>query len=179
MFGRSRVGILLAMMSGVLVISNLMATGAAPAAHADDPFTDIANAVEGDFALGQAEFTLANTDFASGDVADGLTSFYNGVDEYLLSVPNNLLQGSLAALLGESIDTSYSWDIPVPADFNDAIIVAPTLELIGLGDLSTAASDLAGGDIAGALDSALTGYDYLTVIVPELLVVGTAAGFGI
>jgi hypothetical protein len=179
MFGTPRRGTLIALMLGALVFAVLTATAAAPAARADDPFTDIVSAVQGDFTLGQEAFELANTDFGAGDITDGLTAFYNGLDEDLLSVPNNLLQGSLAALLGEPIDSSYTWDIPIPADYNDAVIVAPTLELIGFGDLSTAAADLAGGDIAGALDSTLTGFDYLTVIVPELFVVGSAAGLGL
>jgi hypothetical protein len=112
-------------------------------------------------------------------VAAGLASFYNGVDEYLLSVPNNILQGSLAALTGEPIDGSYTWDIPVTADLNDAIIVAPTLAVIAEADIHSAMTELAAGDIAGALDSYLTGYEYLNVVVPELFIVGTAAGFGL
>jgi hypothetical protein len=179
MFGAPRRGTLMAVMLGALVAAVLTATAAAPAARADDPFTEIFSAVQGDFALGQQAFELANADFANGDLADGLSSFYNGVDEYLLSVPNNLLQGSLAALTGESIDSSYAWDIPATADLNDAIIVAPTLALIGEADIHTAMTELAGGDIAGAIDSYLTGYEYLDVVVPELFIIGTAAGFGL
>lgn len=178
MVGTSRSGIVLATM-GAFVTAYLTATGSAPFAHADDPVTDIVNAVQGDFTLGQEAFTLANGDFANADVADGLAAFYSGVDDDLLSVPNNLLQGSLAALLGEPIDSSLSWEIPAPADFNDAIIVAPTLALIGEADLHTAIADLAGGDVAGALDSYLTGYEYLDVVVPELMIVGSAAGLGL
>lgn len=179
MFGAPRRGTLMAVMLGALAAVVLTATAAAPVARADDPFTDIYNAVQGDFALGQQAFELANVDFVHGDVADGLASFYNGVDEYLLSVPNNLLQGSLAALTGESIDSSYTWDIPVTADLNDAIIVAPTLALIAEADIHSAMTELAAGDIAGALDSYLTGYEYLDVVVPELFIVGSAAGFGL
>ena len=179
MFGAPRRGTPMAVLLGALVAAVLTATAAAPAARADDPFTDIYNAVQGDFALGQQALELANLDLGHGDVADGLASLYNGLDEYLLSVPNNLLQGSLAALTGESIDSSYTWDIPATADLNDAIIVAPTLALIAEADIHTAMTDLAAGDIAGALDSYLTGYEYLDVIVPELFIVGTAAGFGL
>ena len=179
MFGEPRRGNLTAVMLGALVATVLTATAAAPAAHADDPFTDILSAVQGDFALGQEAFELANSDFASGDVADGLAAFYGGIDDDLLSVPNNLLQGSLAALTGEPIDSSMSWTIPASADLNDAIIVAPTLALIGEADIHSALTELAAGNIAGALDSYLTGYEYLDVVVPELFIVGTAAGFGL
>jgi hypothetical protein len=179
MFGKSRGGMLLAMTLGALATAFVTVIGTAGMARADDPITDIVTAVQGDFTLGQEAFSLANADFANGDVADGLAALYGGVDDDLLSVPNNLLQGSLAALLGEPIDSSLSWTIPAPVDLNDAVIVAPTLALIGFGDLSTAASDLAGGDIAGALDSAVTGYEYLDVVVPELFIVGSAAGLGL
>lgn len=179
MFGAPGRRTLMAVLLGALAAAVLTATAAAPAARADDPFTDLYNAVQGDFTLGHQAFELANVDLAQGDVAEGLASFYNGVDEYLLSVPNNLLQGSLAALTGEPIDSSYTWDIPVTADLNDAIIVAPTLAVIAEADIHTAMTELAAGDIAGALDSYLTGYEYLNVIVPELFIVGSAAGFGL
>lgn len=179
MFGTTRGGILLATIISALVTAYTMAIGTIAVARADDPFSDIVAAVQGDFALGQEAFTLANAAFADGELANGLALFYGGLDDYLLSVPDNLLQGSLAALLGEPIESSLSWTIPTPADFNDALIVAPTLELIGLGDLTNAASDLSAGDFAGALDSALTGYEYLYFVVPELFIVGSVAGFGL
>lgn len=174
MFGKSRGGIILATLVGAFATAYLTA----PVAHANDPFTEIVNAVQGDVTLGQQAFTAANADFVGGDPAGGLAAFYNGVDDELLSVPNNLLQGSLAALAGEPIDTSLSWTIPAATDFNDAAIVAPTLALIGEGDLHSAATDLASGDVAGALNSYLTGYEYLGTVVPELFVIGSAAGLG-
>jgi len=179
MLGKPRRGTLKAVMLGALVAAVMTAMASAPVARADDPFTDLFNAVQGDFSVGQEAFTLANVDFANGDVTDGLAAFYGGVDDDLLSVPNNLLQESLAALMGEPIDSALSWTIPGAADLNDAIIVAPTLALIGEGDIQTALADLSGGDIAGALDSYLTGYEYLDVVVPELFIVGSAAGFGL
>jgi hypothetical protein len=170
---------LLAAALGALATAVTTATATAPLVHADDPLTDLLVAVQGDFSLGQEAFTLANVDFANGDVADGLAAFYGGVDDVLLSVPNNLLQGSLAGLTGEPVDSALSWTIPAPADFNDALIVAPTLALIGEGDIQSALADLTGGDIAGALDSYLIGYEYLNVVVPELFIVGSAAGLGL
>ena len=179
MFGKSRGGILLAAALGAFATAVVAATATAPVVHADDPVTDLLVAVQGDFSLGQEAFTLANADFANGDVADGLAAFYGGVDDILLSVPNNLLQGSVAGLTGEPVDSALSWTIPAPADFNDALIVAPTLALIGEADIQSALTDLTGGDIAGALDSYLTGYEYLNVVVPELFIVGSAAGLGL
>ena len=70
-------------------------------------------------------------------------------------------------------------DDPRARGLYDALIVAPALALIGEGELHTAALDLAGFDIAGAVDSYLVGYEYLDVVVPELFVVGAAAGLGL
>ena len=135
MLGKPRSGILLVTMIGAFVTAFTMAVATAREARADDPITDIFNAVQGDFALGQEAFSLANADFANGDVADGLAAFYGGLDDDVLSVYNNLAEGSLAALTGEPVADSLSWTIPTPADFNDAIIVAPTLALIGEADI--------------------------------------------
>jgi hypothetical protein len=85
---------------------------------------------------------MSSTDLGT----DGLATFYGGADDDLISVPNNLLQGALTALTGEEVGSSVSWPIPAPADFNDAIIVAPTLALIAEGN-THAAVDLAGGAV--------------------------------
>jgi hypothetical protein len=151
----------------------------APAARADDPFTDIVAAVEGDFALGQDAFAVASSDFTGGDVADGLAAFYAGVDDDLLSVPNNLLQGSVEALTGQPVDSSLSWDFPVPAEFTDASVVAPTVFGLGEADFATAAADLASGDYTSGVEAGLQGVDYVSVIAPEFFVIGSAAGLGL
>ncbi|MDT5166663.1 MAG: hypothetical protein QOC88_3557, partial [Mycobacterium sp.] len=76
---KARGGMLLVAVLGALVAA--AATATAPVVRADDPLTDLLVAVQGDFALGQEAFTLANADFANGDVADGLATFYGGVDD--------------------------------------------------------------------------------------------------
>ena len=109
MFGTPRGGILLATIVGALLTAYVMTTGTIAIARADDPFTDIVAAVQGAFALGQEAFTLANADFANGELADGLALFYGGVDDDLLSVPNNLLQGSLEKI---AVSLGVQFNIP-------------------------------------------------------------------
>ena len=62
---------MLAAALGALTTAMMTATATAPVVHADDPLTDLFDAVQGDFSLGQEGFTLANADFTNGDVADG------------------------------------------------------------------------------------------------------------
>jgi hypothetical protein len=57
--------------------------------------------------------------------------------------------------------------------------VAPTVLALGEADFATAAADLVSGDFASCLDTALQGVDYIDVLTPELLIIGTAAGLGL
>ena len=81
---RSRVGILIGLSAAAGVFGVAAMTSAATA-RADD-FTDIINAVDGDFTTGQTDFTAAFTDFSS-NVPEGLNAFYSGLDEDLWAAP--------------------------------------------------------------------------------------------
>ena len=178
MFSKPRSGMLMAAMLGVFAVMATAAIVAAPAARADDPYTDLVNAVQGDFSLAQEALTLANADFGAGDVSNGLAEFYSGIDSDLLSVPDNLLQGSIAALTDVPVESAISWDLPV-TDFGDASIIASTIALVGEGDFATAASDFASGDVGDALEASVQGVQYLDVIVPEVLIIAGADSLGL
>jgi hypothetical protein len=163
---------------GAVLGAAMAATASAPAARADDPLTDLVNAVDGDFALAQDAFTLANTDFGASDVAGGLAAVFAGVDDDVLSVPDNLLQGSIAGLTGVPVESSIDWSFPV-TEFGPAALAASTIVLVGEGDFTTAASDLASGGLADALSVGLQGVDYLDVLAPEILLVGGLDSLGL
>jgi hypothetical protein len=133
--------------------------------------------VDGDFALAQDAFALATTDFGAS-VAGGFAALSAGVDDDLLSVPDNLLQGSLAGLTGVPVESSIDWSFPV-SEFGPAAIAASTIVLAGKVDFTTAASDLAGGEFADALSVSLQGVDYLNVVAPEVLLVGGLDSLGL
>lgn len=171
-------GMLLAPILGAFVAAAVAATASTPVARADDPLTDLANAVNGDFALAQDAFTLANTDFGASDIAGGFAALFAGVDDDLLSVPDNLLQGSIAGLTGVPVEASIDWSFPV-AEFGPAALAASAIVLAGEGDFTMAASDLASGDLADAVSASLQGVDYLDVLAPEILLVGGLDSLGL
>lgn len=94
---------------GAVAAAAMMSMAAAPAARADDPFADIITAVDGDLALNQASYALAASDFGNFDVSDGLAALFAGVDDDVLSSPDNILQGSVAALTDVPVDPAISW----------------------------------------------------------------------
>jgi hypothetical protein len=107
-----------------------------------------------------------------------VAAFFAGVDDDVLSVPDNLVQGSVAGLTGVPVDSATDWSFPV-TEFGPAAIAASTIVLTGEGDFTTAASDLASGELADALSVSLQGVDYLDVLAPEILLVGALDSLGL
>ena len=91
---RSRSGILVAVAAAAVAFgaAAMMSAAAAPTARADD-FSQIVSAVDGDFTIGQGKYTTALTDFGSGDFVNGLAASLDGLNEYTLAAPDNLLLG--------------------------------------------------------------------------------------
>lgn len=148
----------------------------APNAHADD-LTDIIAAVDGDLVAGQTAFSAAAADFASSNLPAGLAAFTNGVDDYLLSVPNNLLVGTIELLTNEPIDSSVPWVLTAVPDFTTALNIASGEFFSGLAFLSSSLTDLSSGDYGMAAYLDLFGADYVSIIPLEVLLFGALASF--
>jgi hypothetical protein len=176
---RSRTGVVvgLAAAAGAFGAAAMMSAAAAPTARADD-FTDVINAVDGDFAFGQTEFTTAFTDFSSGDLANGLEALIDGSDDDALSAPNNFLTGTVEVLTNESVNSSTPWDFGLPADFNTAVTDAETIFAAGETYLTTDAPEAFSlGEYGAAAYDDLFGLDYLTVAPLQELLLGAAVSF--
>jgi hypothetical protein len=175
-YNRSRAATLfgLAAAMGAVGLAVTMSAASAPTAHAD-AYSDIISEVDADFAFGQTAFTTAATDFGSNGVALGLTSFFDGVDDDALSVPNVLLGGSIEALTNEAIAPSGPWDLGVvtsPSDLSAALAT----------DMSTAETYFAIGsaffdhaEYGDATFFDLFGADYASIIPLEDLILGAVA----
>jgi hypothetical protein len=127
---RSRTGILMSLgaAAGAFVVAAMMSAATAPIARAD-AYTDIINAIDGDFTAGQAAFTTAFTDFGGSDVNDGLAALFSGLDDDLVGAPDSLYVGTVDALT----------DTPVIGTF--------TFDLLPVTSLTTAFTDVS-GDLA-------------------------------
>jgi hypothetical protein len=175
---RSRSGMLVGLAAAACAFgaAAMMSTATAPIAHADD-FTDIVNAVDGDFMEGQSSFTDAFNDLGSSDLTPGLAAFLSGVDDDLLSPGINLYAGTTEALTNESITNSFAWDVPVATNFTDALSDAQGIFGLGEGYLSDVASALSLGDYGEAAVDQSLGTDYVSIIPLEELLVGALASF--
>jgi hypothetical protein len=153
---RSRTGILFGLTAavGAFGAAAMMSAATAPTARADD-FTDVINAIDGDYAVGQTEFGIADTDFSGGDVNDGLAALFSGVDDDFVAAPSNLYVGTVDLLANDPVAGSLDVGVPPESDFTTALALAETVFAVGQTDLTSAATDLSSGDYAGAayLDS--------------------------
>jgi hypothetical protein len=174
---RSRTGVLvgLAAAAGAFGAAAMMSAAAAPTARADD-FTDVINAVDGDYAAGQSEFTTAFTAFSSNELAPGLLALVNGTDDDALSPSANLLVGTIELLTNEPVDGAIPWDFVLPADFSDAVTIAQEY-LTGNGYFADAVSAFSLGDYGEAAYDDLIGLDVATLGPLEELLLGAAVSF--
>jgi hypothetical protein len=174
---RSRSGILVAVLAaaGAFGAAAMMASATPPTARADDT-TLIIDAIDADYAAGQADFTAAFADFGSGGFVSGLAEFFDGVDQDSLAATDNLLLGPVEALEGDPITSSlFLGELSAPASFADATAEAQILFNDGEGLLSNAAIALSAGDFGAGTYEGLVGGDYAFVLPLEELLLGAAA----
>ena len=167
---RSRILFGLAAAAGAFGVAAMISAAAAPTARADDT-TLIIEAINGDFAAGQVDFTRAFTDFGSGDFVSGLANTFDGVDQDSVAATDNLLLGTVEALEGDPITSSlFLGELSAPDSFADALEEAQILFNEGQGLLSNAAIALSAGDYgAGTYEELIGSFDTYVLSVQELL----------
>jgi hypothetical protein len=178
---RARAGTLigLAAAAGAFGAAATMSLATAPTARADDT-SEILAAIENDYAIGQSNLTSALADFDSGLYSSGLANILNATNEYTLAPTDNLLVGSVEALEGDPITSSfYLDDLSNPGNFTNALAEAQILFNDGEGLLSNGAIDLAAGDYGAGTYADLIGADYAFVLPVEELLLGALSGFDI
>jgi hypothetical protein len=176
---RSRSGILIAVAAavGAFGAAAMMSAATAPTARADDS-TLIIDAIDGDFAAGQADYTSGLAEFGSGAFVPGLAEFLGGVNEDSLAAPQNLLLGTVEALEGDPISsTLFVDDLSIPKTFADASAEAQIFFNTGEGFLANAADAFSAGDYGAGTYEELIGSDYATVLPLEELILGVATLF--
>ncbi len=150
----------------------VMSAATAPHARADD-ITDIANAIESDYAAGQSAFSDASSAFASAEPGAGLTYVLAGFDDDAVSTTNNLLTGTVEALTGESITGSLTWDLAEPATFTVALGDLSSDLAAAQGLASSAVSEFTAGAYGlGTFDELFAG-EFATVIPLEEILIGS------
>lgn len=167
---RSRILVGLAAAVGAFGAAAMMSAAAAPTARADDTAL-IIDAIDGDYAAGQADFTRAFTDFGSGYFVPGLANTFDGVDQDSVAATDNLLLGTVQALEGDPITSSlFLGELSAPDSFADALEEAQILFNEGQGLLSNAAIDFSASDYgAGTYSELIGGFDAYVLPVQELL----------
>ena len=174
---RSRTEILVGLGAAAVCfgVAAMMSAATAPTARADD-YTDLIHLVDENFTSGQAAFTIASTDFGSGDSSDGLATFFSGVNDDFLSAPNNALTITVEALTGEPLNYGAGdWNVPTEVDFAHALGDAQYFLGQGESFYSTAESLLSSGDYGGAVFYDGFGLDYTAILPLEALILGGAA----
>jgi hypothetical protein len=173
---KSRGGMLVVLgaAAGAFGAAAMMSAAVAPTARADD-FTEIISSVDADFTAATEDFNSAYADFGSSELAPGLASFLDGVNDDLLSAPENLLIGTAEALDNEAISPPLTWNLVPEASFADGLAQAESDFSQGEGFLSQAATDLSSGDYGDAVSADLNGLDLVAIAPLDDLLLGSLA----
>jgi hypothetical protein len=172
---RSRMLIGLAATVGAFGAAAMLSAATAPTARAD-AYSDIIASIDGDYALGQTDFTTAAT-YLGSNLPVGLALLLDGADEDSVLAPDNLLVGTVEALTNEPIATDITAGLPVPTDFADAVTNAQALISQGESQLSDVAPLLSAGEYGSAVYYDLTGSELVSVFPLEELLLGAVAQF--
>jgi hypothetical protein len=172
---RSRMLVGLAAAAGAFGAASMMSMTTAPTARAD-AFSDIIASIDGDYALGQTDFTTAST-YLGSNLPVGLALLLDGVNEDSVAAPDNLLVGTVEALTNEPIATDLSLSLPVPTDFADAVTEAQAIISSGESELSDVAPLLSAGEYGSAAYYDLLGSELVSVFPLEELLLGAVAQF--
>jgi hypothetical protein len=174
---RSRTGILIGLCAAAACFgaAATMSTTTAPTARAD-AYSDIIASIDGDYALGQTDFTTAPAYFDS-NLPVGLALLLDGADEDSVAAPDNLLVGTVEALTNEPIAADIPVGLPVPTDFADAVTNAQAIISQGESFLSDVAPLLSSGQYGSAVLYDLFGSEFLSVLPLQELLLGAAASF--
>jgi hypothetical protein len=109
------------------------AMAGSPTARADDPYTDILNDVQSSIAAGEADYSVAGTDFSTaGDTNEGLIAAFAGFDNIFFSPTDYTLLGLTAA----GTDTDFS-------GLSNAFEVTDGGPITAAGQMADASSELA------------------------------------
>jgi hypothetical protein len=176
---RSRIGMLIGLgaAAGAFGAAAMMSAATAPTARADD-FTEIIAAVDANYTAGAAAFTTAGTDFSSAELAPGLASLIDGLDDDSVLAPENFLIGTVEVLTNQPLDLLQGdYTYPLPSDFSDAVSDVEGYFTFAASEFSTAATDLAGGDYIDALIDDTNALDAIVVDPLQELLLGAAVSF--
>ena len=174
---RSRGGVLIGLgaAAGAFGAAAMLSTTTAPTARAD-AYSDIIASIDGDYALGQADFTTAATYFGS-NLPVAVALLLDGVNEDSVAAPDNLLVGMVEALTNEPIATDIQLSLAVPTDFADGVTDAQTIISQGESLLSDVAPLLSSGQDGSAVYYDLLGTEALSIFPLEELLLGAVAQF--
>jgi hypothetical protein len=172
---RSTMLVGLAAAAGAFGVASMMSTTTAPTARAD-AYSDIIASIDGDYALGQTDFTTAAT-YLGSNLPVGLALLLDGADEDSVAAPDNLLVGTVEALTNETIATDIGVGLPVPTDFADGVTNAQAIISSGESMLSDVAPLLSAGEYGSAAYYDLLGSELVSVFPLEELLLGAVAQF--
>jgi hypothetical protein len=158
--------------AGAALAVALSQVAVAPTARAD-AFSDIVEEVQIVTANGQQDLASAALAFANLDPGDGLGLSISGLNDLFLFPQEDILVGTIDALLGHA-PTPFGWGVfPMDLDLSTAMTDAQGVISDGQSEIKDALTAFGNADIFDGLIHFVSGFNDLNVIAPDLLFIGS------
>lgn len=171
--GHSRLrGTVIGLSAGAVLAVPLSQLATAPTARADN-FTEIFDNVQTIISAGQQDLTTAASAFANADFADALGLSISGSNDLSLFPQEDILVGTIDALLGHSPSVFSNGLFPMDLDLATAMTDAQGVISDGQDEINEALTAFGNADLFDGLTKFVDGFNDLNVIAPDLLFIGS------
>jgi hypothetical protein len=161
---------------GCVLGMSLVQAAMSPAAHADDPVTDMFENVQSTITMADSTLAAGAAAFDSGDLPQALNFDLTGIESLLFGPSQDLVLNSVELLTNAPLSggTLVGELQAPPLDWADAVGQAQGLIAAAQSDFSGAAFELAAGDYSFAAGLDIYGADFLFLLAPNELIIGAA-----
>jgi hypothetical protein len=159
----------------LLAAFSQLALGPTAQAQPDDPFTDIAAAIQASIANGTADFNIGAADFANGSTSLALAYDLAGLDNQVFGTGLDVTANGIEALTGSPESGEFPLSV---VDVSDGLAAGITEAEHFISDGSTSFAsgfaDFAAGDVIDGVESNVYGLEVTFIDAPNAIILGLA-----
>jgi hypothetical protein len=159
----------------LLAAFSQLALGPTAQAQPDDPFTDIAAAVQASIANGTADFNIGAADFTNGSTSLALAYDLAGFDNQVFGTGLDVTANGFEALTGSPLSGEFPLSVvDVPDGLSAGIALAEHLISDGSANFASGLADFATGDIIDGVESDVYDLEVTFINAPNAIILGLA-----
>lgn len=159
----------------LLAAFSQLALGPTAQAQPDDPFTDIAAAIQTSIASGTADFNIGAADLENGSTSLALAYDLAGFDNQVFGTGLDVTANGLEALTGSPLSGEFPLSVvEVPDGLGAGIALAEQFISDGSANFASGLADFATGDIIDGVESTVYDLEVTFIDAPNAIILSLA-----